>query len=78
MECGDNSVLSFGDKNLIIVAITPPKQKLPNVELLPLTGIVGDPPPFAWDFQPERKRMRATVVGKLVDDVLQNPSLRDQ
>ncbi len=38
MECGDNSVLSFGDKNLIIVAIAPPKQKLPKVKLLPLAG----------------------------------------
>ena len=37
MECGDNSVLSFGDKNLIIVAIAPPK-KLPKVKLLPLAG----------------------------------------
>jgi hypothetical protein len=36
MECGDNSVLSFGDKNLIIVAIAPPKTKTPECKMLSL------------------------------------------
>ena len=70
-----HSVLSFGDKKFDYCCHCAAK-KTPEGEIASLGGIVGDLPPFTWDFQPQRKRMRATAVAKLVDDVLQNPWLR--